>query len=159
MKSFPSILASAAAIFAFGAATVDAKPGWLTDLKQAQEEAKANKKLVLLDFTGSDWCGYCIKLDREVFSRPEFKDYASKNFVLVEIDFPRAKEQSATERRQNFELQDRFGIQGYPTIVILDPEGKKVGVLGYDAAIPDDAREMRGTPEAFIANLEKLKKS
>jgi protein disulfide-isomerase len=158
VKIYRRFLATAAALAAFGLSEAAAKPGWLTDLKQAQDEARTNKKLILLDFTGSDWCGYCIKLDREVFSKPQFQEYASKNLVLVEVDFPRAKEQSAAERRQNFELQDRFGIQGYPTIVVLDAEGKKVGALGYDAAIPDDARELKGTPEAFIANLEKLRK-
>ena len=159
MKLFRSLLPGIVVLLSLAVAQAEAKPGWLTDFKKAQEEAKANKKHLLIDFTGSDWCGYCIKLDREVFSRPEFKEYANKNFILVEIDFPRRKEQSASERQQNFELMDRFGIQGYPTIVVLDSEGKKVGELGYDAAIPEDARELKGTPEAFIANLERLRKS
>ena len=149
----------ALAFIAATAVTASAKPGWLTDFKQAQEEAAKGKRLLLVDFTGSDWCGWCIKLDREVFSKPQFKEYADKNLVLLEVDFPRGKEQSATERRQNFELMERFGVQGYPTIIVLDGDGKKVGVLSYDAGIPDDAREMRATPEAFIASLERLRKS
>jgi len=139
-------------------AHAQAKPGWLTDLKQAQDEAKANKKLLLLDFTGSDWCGWCIKLDREVFSKPAFKDYANKNLVLVEVDFPRSKTQSATEKKQNYELAERYGIEGYPTIIVLDSEGKKIGALSYDAGLPENANEMKATPEAFIASLEKLRK-
>jgi thioredoxin-related protein len=125
-----------------------AEVAWQTDYKKAQEEAKTNNKLVLLDFTGSDWCGWCIKLDREVFSRPEFKDYASKNLVLVELDFPRKKELSTETRKQNQELAGRYGIEGFPTIIVLNAEGKKVGELGY----------MPGGAEAFIAELEKLRK-
>jgi protein disulfide-isomerase len=125
-----------------------AKEGWLTDYKQAQAEAKANKKLVLLDFTGSDWCGWCIRLDREVFTRPEFQDYAKKNLVLLEVDFPRAKELSAAEQIQNKGLAQKFQIEGFPTIVVLDGDGKVIGALGYTP----------GGPSAFIAELEKLRK-
>lgn len=159
MKNFRAFAVSVALGFALTIASASAKPGWLTNYKQAQDEAKANKKLVLLDFTGSDWCGWCIKLEREVFSKPEFKEYASKNLILVEVDFPRGKELSVTERRQNFELAEHFQIQGYPTLVVLDEEGKKLAQLGYDAALPDDATEMKATPAAFIATLEKLRKS
>jgi thioredoxin-related protein len=122
---------------------------WLTDYKKAQEEAKANNKLILLDFTGSDWCGWCIRLDREVFSKPEFKDYAGKNLVLVEVDFPRRKPLNLETRKQNEELAGQYGIQGFPTIIVLNGDGRKVGELGY----------MPGGPEAFIAELEKLRKS
>lgn len=124
------------------------KPGWLTDYKQAQEEAKAKQKLVLLDFTGSDWCGWCIKLDREVFTKPEFQDYANKNLVLVEIDFPRGKELSAAQKSQNEGLAQQYEIQGFPTIIVLNGEGKKLGELGYTP----------GGPSAFIAALDKLRK-
>src|SRR5204863_891283 len=101
-------------------------PGWQTDYKKAQEEAKTNKKLLLVDFTGSDWCGYCIRLNREILSKPQFKDYANKNLVLVEIDFPRGKQQSATLREQNERLAQEYRIEGFPTIVVLNGEGKKV---------------------------------
>ena len=128
--------------------TASAKPGWLTDFKQAKEEASAKKKLILVDFTGSDWCGWCIKLEREVFAKPEFQDYAKENLVLLEIDFPRRKEQPADQKVQNQELADRFQIQGFPTIIVLDGDGKKVGELGYTP----------GGPAAFIAELDKLRK-
>ncbi len=68
---------------------------WTTDYKRAQEEAKASHKLLLLDFTGSDWCGFCIQLDKAILQQPQFRDYASKNLVLMEVDFPRRKAQSA----------------------------------------------------------------
>jgi protein disulfide-isomerase len=147
----------AAFIAAFAIAAAEGKPGWLTNFKQAQEEAKANKKLVLMDFTGSDWCGWCIKLDREVFSQPAFKEYAAKNLVLLDVDFPRGKRLTAAQTSQNEELAQRFGVQGFPTLVILDSAGKQLAQLGYEAAVPPDSRVAKATPEAFIATLEKLR--
>ncbi|HVF72109.1 MAG TPA: thioredoxin fold domain-containing protein [Chthoniobacterales bacterium] len=124
------------------------KSGWLTNFAQAQEEAKAGQKLLLMDFTGSDWCGWCIMLDKEIFSKPEFKEYASKNLVLLELDFPKRKELPAETQAQNERLAMQYRIQGFPTVVVLDSNGKTVGALGY----------VRGGPEAFIAELEKLRK-
>jgi thioredoxin-related protein len=126
---------------------------WLTDYKQAQEQAKTTNKLLLVNFTGSDWCGFCIILDRDVFSKPEFKDYASKNLVLLEIDFPRPggarwNAQPAALKKQNEQLAAQYQIFGFPTIVVLNGEGKIVGALGY----------MEGGPAPFIAELEKLRK-
>lgn len=109
---------------------------WLTDLSKAQAQAKAEKKMVMLDFTGSDWCGWCIKLDKEVFSKAEFAEFAKKNLVLVQVDFPRKKEQSAEQRKANQALQNKYHIEGYPTLIVLDAEGKQVGKLGYVAGGP-----------------------
>ena len=121
---------------------------WGTDLPKAQAQAKKENKLVLLDFTGSDWCGWCIKLKQEVFDTAEFKAYAAKNLVLVEVDFPRSKPQSAELKKANKALQEKYKIQGYPTIIVLNGDGKQVGELGY----------MKGGPKPFIAELAKLKK-
>lgn len=129
-------------------ATAAAKPGWLTNLDEAQKAALAEKKLLLMDFTGSDWCGWCIMLDKEVFSKPEFKEYASKNLVLLELDFPRMKKMPPEVTAQNEKLAVKYGIQGFPTVVVFDSSGKPLGALGYQA----------GGPQAFIAELEKLKK-
>ena len=148
MKSLRLVLAASAIAVALTVGPASAKPGWLTDFKQAQEEAKAGNKLILIDFTGSDWCGWCIKLDREVFSKPEFQEYASKNLVLMEVDFPKRKQQSAEQRAHNVELAMEHRVEGFPTIVVLNAAGKKVGELGY---IP-------GGPAAFIAELDKLRK-
>jgi len=126
-----------------------AELNWLTDLPAAQTKAKAEDKLVMLDFTGSDWCGWCIRLNKEVFSKPEFSEYAKKNLVLVEVDFPRSKAQTATQKRSNQALAEKYHIEGYPTIIVLDKDGKKVGQLGY----------MPGGPKAFTEALDKLKKS
>lgn len=125
-----------------------AKPGWITSYEQGQQEAKASDKLMLLDFTGSDWCGWCKLLDKEIFSQPEFKEYASKNLVLVEVDFPRLKEIAAATKIQNERLAIKYRVQGFPTIIVLNGDGKKVAEFGY----------MQGGPEAFIAQLEKLRK-
>jgi thioredoxin-related protein len=122
---------------------------WTTDLPKAQAQAKAEKKLVMLDFTGSDWCGWCIKLHNEVFSKPEFSEYAKKNLILVEVDFPQKKQQSEQLKKANTALQEKYKIEGYPTIIVLNGEGKQVGQLGYQP----------GGPKAFIAELDKLKKS
>ena len=119
---------------------------WLTDYDEALSKAKSENKMVLLDFTGSDWCGWCIKLDKEIFSQKEFKSYAAENLILVELDFPRRKKIPRETQEQNKELQMKYGIRGFPTIIVLNSEGKKVGQLGY----------MAGGPEAFVSELEKL---
>lgn len=121
---------------------------WTTDAAKAQAQAKKENKLVLLDFTGSDWCGWCIKLNKEVFSTPEFAEYAKKNLVLVEVDFPRKKQLSSAQKSANQALAKKYNIEGYPTIIVLNGDGKQVGELGY----------MPGGPKAFTAELDKLKK-
>jgi thioredoxin-related protein len=122
---------------------------WLTNYQQASDTARANQKLLLVDFTGSDWCGWCIRLKREVFTQPEFIQYAKDNLVLLEVDFPKGKPQSADLRRQNEQLAMKFGIQQFPTIVIMQPDGTPIGALSY----------MPGGPSAFIAELDKIKRS
>lgn len=118
---------------------------WLTDYKAALAKAKKEKKVVMADFTGSDWCGWCIKLKDEVFSKPEFQAWAKDHVVLLELDFPKQKSQSDDLKKQNQALQKEFGIQGFPTIVFIDAKGKKVGETGY---VP-------GGPAAWIAAAEK----
>ncbi len=145
MKKF-LLLACAVLIFA---GPTRAELNWLTDYDAAKSKAKSDNKLVLLDFTGSDWCVYCKQLGAEVFSKPQFQEYAAKNLVLVELDFPRRKEQSDAVKKQNMQLASEYEIQGFPTVIVLNAAGKKVGELGY----------MPGGPDAFIAALEKLRKS
>jgi protein disulfide-isomerase len=127
--------------------SISAKAGWLTDFPQAQKEAQAKHKLLVMDFTGSDWCGWCIMLDKEVFSKPEFKEYANKYLVLLELDFPRMKQMPPETAKQNEQLLLKYGIQGFPTVVVFDSSGKPLGALGYQ----------QGGPQAFIAQLEKLR--
>jgi thioredoxin-related protein len=126
-----------------------ADQAWTTDYKKAQEEAKANHKLLLLDFTGSDWCGFCFQLDRAILSQPRFKDYASKNLILMEVDFPRRKAQSIETTKQNQQLAQRYQVQGFPTLVVLNGEGKTV--WRYDGLYTGDIA-------AFLAELDKVRK-
>jgi protein disulfide-isomerase len=132
------------------APTSDSQAGtWTTDYKKAQDEARASHKLLLLDFTGSDWCGFCIQLDKAILQQPQFKDYASKNLVLMEVDFPRRKAQSAETQKQNMELARRYQIEGFPTLVVLNGEGKTV--WRYDGLY-------QGGIAAFLAELDKARK-
>ena len=147
MKTLLTSIAGALAVLVLTNTAAMAKPGWSEDLEKATAQAKAEKKLMLIDFTGSDWCGWCIKLDKEVFSKPEFEEYAKKNLVLLEADYPQSKEQTKELKAQNEKLQKQYKIEGYPTVIVLNSEGKKVGELPY----------MEGGPKAFIAALEKLK--
>jgi thioredoxin-related protein len=126
-----------------------AEPNWLTDLATAQAKAKAENKMVLLDFTGSDWCPPCKALYKNVLASDEFVEYAKKNLVLVEVDFPISKPQSDELKKANKELSARFEIEGYPTVIILDGSGKQLGKdAGYGGA----------KPKEFIARIEVLKK-
>jgi len=149
VKTYRLILFVGAASVFLSGQFARAESGWLNDYKKAQQEAKANNKFLLLNFTGSDWCGWCIKFDREVLSRPQFKDYARDNLVLVELDFPRRKAQSAELQKQNRELAQQYEVFGFPTIVVLNSGGQKL--WKFDGYFP-------GGPEAFIAELEKLRK-
>ena len=119
---------------------------WLTDYAKALAQAKTQNRPVLIDFTGSDWCGWCMKLDKEVFSLEDFKSYAAQKLVLLKIDFPRRKPLPAAEAAQNQKLANQFNVQGFPTVVVLKPDGTKAGELGYTP----------GGPKAFIAELEKV---
>lgn len=125
-----------------------AEAAWLTDLPQAQAEAKTENKIVLMDFTGSDWCPWCIKFKKEVLDTPQFQQYAAKNVVLVEVDYPRKKVQSDDLKKANAALKDQYKVDGFPTLVVLDKNGKEIGrQIGYED----------GGPTAFIAKLEKFK--
>jgi thioredoxin-related protein len=128
----------------------ESKSHWLTDYKKAQQEAKSSNKFLLMEFTGSDWCGPCILLQRQVFSSPEFQDYAKKNFILLEVDFPRTKTQPHEVVMQNQELANRYGISVFPSAIILNGDGEKIGeLLGYDP---------EGGSRGYIEELEKARK-
>ena len=119
---------------------------WQTDPAKALADVKGTKKLVLMDFTGSDWCSWCMKLNKEVFSQPEFQQYAKDNLVLVELDFPRSKPQTSEDKARNEALAQKFRVRGFPTVVVLNSEGRQVGQLGY----------MPGGAAAFVDALKKI---
>src|SRR5713226_8683970 len=121
---------------------------WLTDLDKAQAQAKVEKKMVFMDFTGSDWCPPCKALHKNVLTSADFLSYAKENLVLLVVDFPRGKPQSEALRTANEELAKKFAVDSFPTIIVLDANGKKLNKeSGYDGS---NAKE-------FVANLKKLK--
>jgi thioredoxin-related protein len=100
---------------------------WTTDYKAALAQAKTQNKQVLLDFTGSDWCPYCQMLDKEVLAQQSFKDFADKNYILVTVDFPQQKPLPDDVKSQNDGLQKHFHVDGFPTLLVVDAEGKELG--------------------------------
>ena len=129
-----------------------AKAGWLVDLDEAYAVSVKEKKPILANFTGSDWCGWCKRLDADVFTKPEFKEWAAKNVVLLELDFPRRFQIPEKNRYQNAAMQQALGITGYPTIWLLnltkDPATNQYRIdgLGKTGYTP--------TPGQFISVLE-----
>ena len=106
---------------------------WTANLEKAIETAKAENKAVLVNFTGSDWCKWCFKLSDEVFSQDDFKIYADENLILVKLDFPRSISQSSETKAYNQSLAQKYGVQGFPTILIFNSQGKPVAKTGYQA--------------------------
>ena len=104
-----------------------AAEGWLTDMDAAKKEAAEQKKDLMIEFTGSDWCPPCMQLRANVFSKPDFQKEAQKNFVLLELDYPRSKEQSAEVKAANQKLAEQYGVTGFPTVVFADASGKPFG--------------------------------
>jgi protein disulfide-isomerase len=125
-----------------------AAEGWLTDFEAAKKQAAEKNLPILADFSGSDWCGWCIKLDNEVFSKDVFKAYAQDNLVLFLADFPSRKPQPEDVKKQNEILQKEYGIRGFPTVLLLDAEGKVLERTGYQA----------GGPEKYVEHIKKLLK-
>jgi thioredoxin-related protein len=121
----------------------------VSDFEKAKSVAESQKKDILMDFTGSDWCEWCIRLRNEVFDTKEFKAAAPRNFVLLEVDFPQDKSKvSAKEQEQNDKLQSQFEVEGYPTIFLADAQGRPYAQLSYE----------KGGPENYLQLLEKARK-
>jgi protein disulfide-isomerase len=127
----------------FLAVSTHAADEWLIKYDEAIAAAKKTGRPILANFTGSDWCGWCIKLKEEVFDTKEFKEWTAKNVVLLELDFPQKKPQDAAIKAKNQQLSEHYGVQGFPTILILNAEGKQLGELGYQ----------QGGPKAWIENV------
>src|SRR5713101_5307795 len=116
--------------FAVAVSAADAK--WYYDLSEAKAAAKKEKKLVFIDFTGSDWCGWCMKLRREVFTTPEFNNYARSNLVLLEIDLPHGKPLSPEQLTANMRVQEPYHDDGFPHSIVLRSEGPEIWRLPSD---------------------------
>jgi thioredoxin-related protein len=122
---------------------------WKTDFEAAKTEAQRDNKLILLDFTGSDWCPPCIQMKQQTLTQKTFLEYAAKNLVLVEVDFPKRKALTVAQKRANSTLQSKYGVEAFPTFVVLTPDGKELGrEVGY----------VEGGPTAFIRMIEAFKK-
>ena len=111
---------------------------WSTDFEKAKKTAKEKNLLILADFSGSDWCGWCKKLEAEVFSKSEFLSFAKNNFVLVLVDFPNRKKLPANIAKQNNGLQNKYRVEGYPTVIIMDASGKELDRTGYQPGGPSN---------------------
>ena len=135
------LLALPAALFASG-------EGWETNMKKAMEKATKEKKDLLIDFTGSDWCGWCIKLGKEVFSQDVFKKEAPKHFVLVSLDFPQKKKLAEELTKHNKKWMEKLGVTGFPTIFLTDGKGKPYAKTGYQP----------GGAEPYLKHLAELRK-
>jgi thioredoxin-related protein len=129
-----------------GIATCRAELNWLTDYAAALKKAQDEGEVMLINFTGSDWCPACIRLNSEVFDEPEFAAFAKENLVLLEVDFPRGKALSASQRAANEKLARRFSIEGFPSVFIVSAQQRPLALLGYEA----------GGPTNYINTLKKI---
>ncbi len=152
-----SLLLAFAILFAFNlSAQTGAAPsyvshepenaGWVTNLDQAYEMSKKTGKPIMANFTGSDWCGWCKRLTAAVFSQPDFKAWADKNVVLLELDYPRGKSLPDQIKQQNSNLQQAFQVSGYPTVWVFDLDKNTtkneysisaLGKTGYRASVTE----------------------
>lgn len=132
---------------------------WQTNLDEAVKLSKNGKKPILMFFTGSDWCGWCIRLQKEVLKTPEFAKWANENVVLLELDFPRRTPQTDELKKQNFELQQFFGVRGYPTVWFATAtKDKKTGKVAFTQL--GSTGYVAGGPTTWLDGANKiLKKS
>ena len=134
------------AVMLLGSALFSFAGLWTEDFDEALAKAKESGKYVLVDFSGSDWCGWCKRLDKEVFSKKAFKDYAEQNLVCVLIDFPRQTPQSKKRKDANQALAEKYSVQGFPTILLFGPQGDVAAKTGYEP----------GGAEEYIKHLQGL---
>ncbi|NLO12187.1 MAG: thioredoxin family protein [Candidatus Cloacimonetes bacterium] len=119
---------------------------WLVDFDMAAAEAQKKDLPILINFSGSDWCSWCIKLMDEVFSQKEFLDYAKENLVLLNLDFPRRTKLPQEQAEKNQELMQMFGIQGFPTVIVLSSQGEILGRTGYQY----------GGPQKYVEHIQEF---
>jgi len=116
---------------------------WETDYEKAIKMATEQNKVVLINFSGSDWCGWCKRLDREVFSKEAFKTFADEKLVLLKVDFPKFTKLPKEQEDRNWALYEKYNVMGFPTILVVDKSGNTKVQTGYQ----------RGGAEAYIDHL------
>lgn len=128
--SFVSLFAQAQTV-ALKTPAAKKSNGWLENFEKAQKEADTFKQPIFALFTGSDWCPWCMKLHSEVLESKAFEKFARENMILFVADFPHEKKVSAATRKQNKKLASQYGVEGFPTVLILDAQGKELDRTGY----------------------------
>jgi len=147
MKTPYRMLAACVALLL--AASAARAADWTEDYAAAVKQAQKEHKMILLDFTGSDWCIWCQRTDKEVFETQPFRDFADKNLVLVKLDYPRERPMPAATKAQNAKLMEKFGVEAFPMLIVLDSHEKVVFTqAGYK----------EGGPDAFFAEFPKPEK-
>lgn len=136
------LLASAALL----GSGVFAAEGWLTDYDKAKALAREQNKHLLIDFSGSDWCVWCVRLDEEVFQQEAFKAYAEENLVLLLVDWPQSGADSMEIQAKSEPVLREFGVSRFPTVIILEPGGTAIGKTGYQP----------GGGEAYVEHIKKI---
>ncbi len=126
---------------------------WMTDFETAKEKAVAENKPLLVDFTGSDWCYFCKVLSEKVLSKPEFAAYAENKFIPVELDFPSSKSIDPKQLERNKAVSKRYGIQGFPTVLVLSPQGD---ILGGFVGGADSLARVQPALDGALENLKLL---
>lgn len=119
---------------------------WYENLDEAKAVAQKENKQIFVNFSGSDWCHWCIKLDKDILSQDAFKAYAKDNLVMLLVDFPKRKKLSKAQMEHNEQLANQFNVRGFPTVVLLKPNGKLISVTGY----------RYGGPEAYVEHIKQL---
>jgi len=159
MKTKITLAAAVAVIAGVVSAATSTPAGWTDDFDAAKKQAAAENKLLLVDFSGSDWCGWCKKLDKEVFAKPEFLEGAKKDFVLVMVDSPSDKSLlSEKAAAQNPKLVKKYDVHGYPTVLVMDADGTVLEKTGYRDGGPKKYLEHLAEIKKFSAKLIALKR-
>jgi thioredoxin-related protein len=140
----------------FSAITVKAQEDmtWHTDMAKASELSMKEKKPLMLFFTGSDWCGWCIRLQKEVFKKEEFIKWAKQNVILVELDFPKKTAQEEALKQQNYQMQQIFQVKGYPTVWLVNPEKTAEGKINLSAL--GSTGYVAGGPEKWLEGVNSI---
>ncbi len=110
---------------------------WLTQIEEAKAEAQANDQPIIMLFSGSDWCRPCMAMKNRVLDNEVFTDFAKDNVVLLEVDFPRKKQNklSPAQTQHNNGLAEKYAPKVFPTLVIIDSNGQEIDRMGYQSSL------------------------